>query len=212
MSRVPPPPSEPDPLLETWPAGRQIHRVFDHEHPADGFNPGEATDVRGRFHFFEDPSGRRVPVLYGAAGDEAAIAETVFHDVPVRGPHRVVLERRVEPLSLCRLRPARDLTLVALYGFGLRRLGVKARELTDTEASAYPQTVPWAEALHRAAPSADGLVWMSRQYNAQEAVVLFGDRVEDGELQLVGEPRPLITGPGRRVLDAAANLCDVAIV
>lgn len=212
MSQLPPPPSNPDPLTETWKKGRQIHRVFDHDYPANSFNPGDATVVEGRFHFFEDPDGRRVPVLYGAVGDEAAIAETVFHDVPVRGPHRVVLERRVEPLSLCRLRPTRDLTLVALHGFGLRRLGVRATELTDTEAGEYPHTVRWAKALHRAEPMADGLTWMSRQHDSQKAIIVFGDRVSSDELRLQWGPRPLITGPGRRILDAAANLCDIAIV
>lgn len=192
--------------------GREIHRVFDHHYPADRFNPGKHTAVEGRFHFFEDPTGRRVPVLYGAAGDEAAIAETVFHDVPVRGPGRVVLEQRIEPLSLCRLRPTRDLTLIALHGFGLRRLGVRATELTDTEASQYSRTVPWVRALHHAEPTADGLAWMSRQHNSQKAVMLFGDRVSSDELHLQWGPQPLITGPGRRVLDAAANLCDIAII
>lgn len=212
MSVPPSPPSHPDPLTETWEKGREIHRVFDHRYPGDSFDPGDATVVAGRFHFFEDPAGRRVPVLYGAAGDEAAIAETVFHDVPVRGPHRVVLEQRIESLSLCRLRPVRDLTLVALHGSGLRRLQVRATELTDTEASQYSRTVPWAKALHHAEPTADGLAWMSRQHDSQKAVMLFGDRVSSDELQMQWGPRPLITGPGRRILDATANLCDIAIV
>ncbi len=155
---------------------------------------------------------RVVPVLYGSDQENGAIAETVFHDVPVTGPGRILFESRLERLSLTVLRPTRDLRLAQLLGFGLQRLGIRARNLTDTEASEYPRTNLWAQALHGALPDIDGLLWMSRQFNAARAIVLFGDRISVGTLEVVAPPLPLRLGRGRDLLDRAANAAGIAIV
>jgi hypothetical protein len=213
---VPPPPDfrRVTPLFHAWPAGEPIVRVFNHDHLPNAFNPGKGGGVRGRFHFFEDSAGAVVPALYGSDQEDGAIAETVFHDVPVRGDHRVVLESRLAPLSIVTLFPARDLRLVELLGFGLQRLEVRAEELTSTEASEYVSTLRWAAAIHAAFGDVDGLVWMSRQFNAARALVLFGDRVKSVELEieLVAPPIPLAFGPGRIRLDDAANRAGIAII
>lgn len=218
MSRVEPPftPDPPDftrvaPIIQDWPARREILRVHNLDHPPNRFNPGERTEPRGRFHFFEDVGGARVPVLYGAKGEDAAIAETVFHDARL-GPDAVVPERRLARLGLARLRPRRDLHLVELLGHGLRRLGLRARNLTDTDAIAYPRTVAWARALHAALPDIDGLLWMSRQFNAENALVLYGDRVAETDLEVVARPQPLFTGAGRHVVEVAAARAGVTII
>ena len=211
---VPPPPDfrRVTPLFHAWAAGDPIIRVFNHEYAPNAFNPGRGGGVRGRFHFFEVSAGAVVPALYGADQEDGAIAETVFHDVPVRGDHRVVLETRLTPLSIVTLAPARELRLVELLGFGLQRLGIRAEELTSTEASEYASTVRWAAAIHGAFPDVDGLAWMSRQFNAARAVVLFGDRVASAELEAVAPPLPLAFGPGRIRLDDAANRAGIAII
>lgn len=210
-------PSPPDfrrvtPLIHAWPAGEPIVRVFNHAYPPNAFNPGTGGGVRGRFHFFEDSAGVVVPALYGSDQEDGAIAETVFHDVPVRGDHRVVLESRLAPLSIVTLSPARELKLVELLGFGLQRLKVRAEELTSTEASEYASTIRWAAAAHGAFDDVDGLLWMSRQFNAARALVLFGDRVHSSDLDLVAPPIPLAIGPGRIRLDDAANRAGIAII
>jgi len=182
-------------------------RVYRLDHPARSFHPGDRTEPRGRFHFFESTSGERVPVLYAAEGENAAISESVFHDLPVGGggARPVIPESRLAAYGLARLRAHRDLLLVELHGFGLRRLDLRAENLTDTGPEEYLNTVKWAAALHRAVPEADGLVWMSRQFNAEEAVVLFGDRVGEADLDEVAASRPLSSGRGREVVDRAAN-------
>jgi len=210
-------PSPPDlrrvtPLFATWRRGAPIVRVFNHDYPPNAFNPGTGGGVRGRFHFFDDAAGAVVPAMYGSDQDDGAIAETVFHDVPVRGAARVVLESRLTTLSIVTLMPARDLRLVELLGFGLRRLEVRADDLTSTESADYPATVQWAKAFHAAFADVDGLVWMSRQFNAAKAVVLFGDRVAADDLQLLAPPLPLAFGPGRTRVDDAANRAGIAIV
>lgn len=218
-SPVPPPPDFTrlgpleEPLEGTWPAGQEFARVFAHAYLPDGFNPGPGGPaVKGRFHFFADPAGRVIPVLYGADQEDGAIAETVFHDVPVAGPGRVVLASRLEALSLTVLRPTRDLRLVQLLGHGLRRLQIRPANLTDTEASEYPRTIAWARAFHAARPGVDGLLWMSRQFNSARALVLFGDWVGAGALEMVKPPLPLSLGPGRALVDRAANAAGITIV
>jgi hypothetical protein len=213
FSPVPPPSdfNDIDPLFVQWVAGREIVRVYDHTFGPTNFNPGRGARIVGRFHFFADAAGSVVPVLYGSARNDGAIAETVFHDVPTRSAVRVVPAGRLKNLSIVSLSPQRDLRLVELRGFGLTRLRLAATNLTDTEAREYPNTVPWAKALHDAFPDADGLLWMSRRFNAAEALVLFGSRVAPGDLAITSPPLPLAIGPGREKVDDAANRADILV-
>lgn len=213
--KVPPPPdfTKIEPLIDPWPAGTPFVRVYDPSYPPNGFNPGPGKAVvKGRFHFFEDETGGVVPALYGAATAEAAIAETIFHDTPVKGFPRVVFESRLVRASMVSVAPSRELRLVELHGFGLRRLEVTPEELTSTSAATYSQTIPWARALHQGLPDTDGLVWMSKQFNSAKAIVLFGDRVTTRELSVVDLPLPLLTGPGRTFVDMAANRAGILIL
>lgn len=212
---IPDPPDfgQVEPLVHTWASGERIVRVFGDNHLPASFNPGKrVAKARGRFHFFTDSAGKIVPVLYGSTLEDGAIAETIFHDVPLRGALRTVSESRLQSASLATLAPTRALRLAELYGFGLERFGVAPEELTSTPATEYPRTVPWAAALHRAFPTLDGLVWMSRRFNAASALILFGDRVKSTELQLVGGPLPLSFGPGRTIVDGAANRAGIIFV
>lgn len=79
-------------------------------------------------------------------------------------------------------------------------------------ATEYPRTVLWAQALHRAFADIDGLLWMSRQFNAARALVLFGDRVRQAELVAAKPALPLRAGPGRKLVDEAANRAGIVIV
>lgn len=214
-SQVPDPPdfSQLVPAIDRWPAGTDFVRVFSHRYPVTAFNAGSGTPVaKGRFHFFADGGGRVIPVMYGAAQEFAALAETVFHDVPISGTSRVVFESRLGSLSIGRLQPTRDLCLVSLHGFGLHRLSLRAQNLTDTNASDYPRTIEWARTLHAALPDIDGLAWMSRQFNSSLALILFGDRVSAADLAVSAPPVPLLTGRGRDLVDSAANAAGIAVV
>lgn len=176
MNTVLAPPEPFDPEEFVLQVGAPIFRVFSTEWPSTSFNP---TGPRGvtRFATFGEPS---VPVLYAAQSERAAVCESILHDVPVAGGS--IGPREYRARAMCLLRPARDLRLASFMGTGLRRLGVRASDLTDTPASQYVHTVAWAEAAHAA--GYDGAVWMSNRCNTDEAYVLFGDRVGPSDLVL----------------------------
>lgn len=213
--RVPEPPdfTVRKPRLFSWPTGMLLHRVFDAKRAPTSFHPGMSPpEIKTRFAFFARSDGRTVGVAYGAESEEAAICETVFHDVPLRSGPRQVLASRLSPLALAALRPLRDLSLVELLGSGLTRLGVRADHLTATGPNVYGKTVAWAKALHAAFPHVDGLVWMSCRFNVAKAVVLFADRVASSDLAVHGAVHPLVLGTGRHLVDEAADRADIDIV
>lgn len=167
MVKGPPTPFKPD--IETLPAERLLYRVFTNSRPPTDFNPGIGAATR--FGFFGKPV---IPIMYAADTEEAAIAETLLHDVPVEGgalPYDQYCRR-----ALARLEVTRDLRLAVLHGMGLRRLKVAPEDVTSSPASTYPTTVKWAEAAHEI--GVDGVVWMSRLCNNAKAYVFFGDKCD----------------------------------
>jgi hypothetical protein len=183
-----PPPDLPQPNVVRWPAGRPIYRVHHVQDGATEFNPGLGN---GRFHPIQSRGSTPIPTIYGASSIDGALSDTVFHDVPVSGPAKRISQSVLIPLLLCTLASKRDLLLVELKGHGLSKLRVTRSQLIDTGADHYAMTRRWAEALFEREPTADGLIWMSRQHDTSEAVVLFGSRVARGDLQVIEAPRGL---------------------
>jgi len=199
-----------EPLVEPWPVGKAMYRG--HRSGTDGrrFNPGYGQPTR--FAFFQD-NGTNVPVFYAGNTVDVAIAETLFHDLPLEHG-AALLFFRFSDVAYSRMVPKRDLRLGVLHGDGLRRLGLRNHQLCDTDAVEYPDTVLWAAALHsRRDLALDGLVWMSRQFNREEAVVLFGDRVaiDDFELDLYEKDIPFEAGRGLGTLLIAAERAGVVV-
>ncbi len=163
------PPTPFDPKIETVAAGHLLYRVFTSSRTAVEFNPGGGGPTR--FGFFGKPV---VPIMYAADTEEAAVAETLLHNIPVEGgllPYDDYSRK-----TLARLQVTRDVRLAVLYGLGLRRLKVAPEDVTASPASTYADTVRWAEAAHGI--GVDGMVWMSRLCNSVKAYVLFGDRCD----------------------------------
>jgi hypothetical protein len=205
----PPLPDLLEPLLFTWKKDRLLIRCHNARFGPTSFNPGLGS---GRFHPFEEAHGNRVPILYAAEHPDGALAETIFHDVPARGPAKRIRRSSLRPLVLSALSCARDLSLAQLFGFGLRRLGVTRPELIETSKKRYPRTTAWARALHRSDEKVDGLVWVSRQNDEARSVVLFGDRVPSSAFQSVGASLPLHDGPGYDLVRSAADRAGILIV
>lgn len=109
------------------------------------------------------------------------------------------------------LAPLRDLKLVQLHGFGLRRLEISRVDIIESD-SQYSQTVRWARALHACGSEIDGLVWVSRQHDTSLALVLFGDRVRRADLEVVDPPLPLYLGPGFDEVQRAAEQAGITVL
>jgi RES domain len=172
------PPFPFDPAITTLPTGQLLYRVLSASRTATEFNPGMGAPTR--FGFFGYPM---VPIMYAADTEDAAIAETLLHDIPADGG--LLPYDQYGDKVLVRLKVIRHLRVGVLHGTGLQRLKVSAAELTSSPASSYENTVWWAEAAHRV--RLDGLVWMSaasqsRSHGAK-AYVFFGDRCADAFIQ-----------------------------
>jgi len=213
MPPGPRPPADPaalDPLITSLPPRSLLFRV----HPVF-FGPTESNPGRGRgarFHFIRNAAGATVPSFYAAESEDAAIAETVFHDVPVRpaGLRVVSFSRKLRDRVLSAVRTHREIQLVQLHDLGLERLGLRASEITDTDPSEYPTTRRWAQALHRCGAQG-GLVWMARRFNSHRAWTLFGDRVASRDLEPVGGPLPLWRGSGLELVYELAEAAGITV-
>jgi hypothetical protein len=211
VSQLPEPPAGPLTVaLEILAAGTRLVRVHGRDYGELEFNPTAGPLARFR------PSGKPiVPTLYAGVDEDVALAEGLFHDVPIR-PNvlrqypLVGLNRRV----ISEFTPTRDLNLIALHGYGLQQLGVTQAELIETPAAAYVWTARWAAALHASSKDADGLVWMSRRFTGRRALMLWHQRgrVTQGDLEVTVPARPLWDGAGRELVLQAAQRAGIRLI
>ena len=208
-------PDVPDPLpsprIHLWPAGKPIARCHKAEMGATEFN---ITTASRRFRPVSSPGGT-VPTIYGADMSAGALSETVFHDVPIRGPARRIQRKSLTHMIVSNIVATRELRLVELHGAGLGQLNVRHAELIETSASQYPRTAVWAQALYDHAGGFDGLIWRSRQFNDSLAMMLWGDRVsrfDDLQSDPDQPPLPLLLGPGFEMVLELANNSGITVV
>jgi hypothetical protein len=205
---VPRPPAPFDPLSEEVAAGTELFRCH-----SDQFDPREfnATPASARFRPLV-MGGAIVPTMYVAHDLSGALFETVFRDVPVETPTRRVSAALLGRVVRSALAPTRILNLAVLHGVGLGRLGVRREKLTATDSSAYPDTVPWAEAVYLDRRRFDGLSWRSRQNEDALVAMLFGDRVARRDLDVVLGPEPLDAEPAWSDVLAVAEDAGITVV
>lgn len=158
------------------PAGTPLYRVYRSRRTATEFNPNRPGVALARFSPFGHPS---VPTLYAAAGELSAVAESLFHDIPLAGG--VLRPGAYLSAVMGLIRPTRDLNLAALHGFTSRRLGIDTAVVRSAEPAEYAHTVRWGQAAYAA--GFDGMVWMSKRYDSEKAYVFFGDRCADAFAQ-----------------------------
>jgi RES domain len=213
MARVPDVPVPlPTARLHLWPAEQPIVRCHSVQMGATEFN---TTSASRRFRPVLDPSGAVVPTIYGADLTEGALSETVFHDVPVRGPGRRIFRKTLVPMVLSTITPFRGLRLAELHGAGLGRAGATHGELIETGAKQYPRTALWGQALYDHAAGFDGLIWRSRQFNDSLALMLWGDRVArftDLAPHPGIAPVPLYAGEGFETVRELAEAVRITII
>jgi hypothetical protein len=196
-----------------WPAGRTLWRV---SKDATATRFSTRTGRLFRFSPIVSSDGTVVPTWYGATSQAGAIFESVFHDV--RPPHR---DRRIAPNQyidriLAPVVTARSLTLVDLTTDGLHSIGISRAALIESTSQRYQWTIEQAVLLRQAAPTADGFVWVSRARDTALSVVLYGNREDRGDPEMLmpgeGPALPLGIGAGLELLRTLAEAARITIV
>ena len=175
MSIRKPPTKLADPNVVSLKAGAIVHRVHDRHYGGNVFNPCKGSPTR--FAPVHDAAGECVPSLYAAEALEAAIHETIFHDVPVTAKRKTVPRTLVQSRAHVQLEVLRDLRLASLRGPDLRRWRIGRNSLLATSPKLYAETARWAGAIHHRFPEVHGLLWTSNQCDPDTAYLFFGDRV-----------------------------------
>ncbi|NKC01884.1 MAG: RES domain-containing protein [Pseudomonadales bacterium] len=134
-----------------------------------------------RFAPIHDINGNCIPSLYAGSSLEAALFETVFHDVPPKAKLKTVARSRVDVMSHTTLVTNRQIVLAKLRRPDLSKWRVSRRDLIESTAKFYSQTYLWAEAIHHQFPHIDGLVWTSNQCDPDDAYLFYGDRVFESD-------------------------------
>lgn len=160
-------------------AGAIVERVHDRRYGARGFNSCKGAPTR--FAPIRDAAGNCIPSLYAADTMEAAIYETIFHDVPVQADPGTVPKTLVQSRAHSRLEVLRDLRLASLRGPDLRRWGIDRNSLIAASPTLYAETARWACAIYRQFPEVEGLVWTSNRCDPDTAYLFFGGRVASGD-------------------------------
>ena len=196
-------------------SGRHLSRVYDSTWGYDEHNPGYGDT---RFAPFDTSKGIRVPSMYLAESEQAALLETVFHEVAATGD-RIVYERQLQERLLVTVATPVDAVLLDLRDDALDAVGIARSQLVSSPAEHYPCTRRVAAALHAGYPDSQGLCWHSRQaeltgHGRIEVVVLFGDRYPSGRgtWTRVGGPGALYTDRGRVLVDELAATLDAVVL
>ena len=171
-----------EPNLVTLEAGAHVHRVHDRNYGANAFNPCKGSPTR--FAPVYDAADECVPSLYAADTLEAAIHETIFHDVPVTAKRKTVPRTLVQSRAHARLEVLRELRLASLRGPDLRRWRIGRNSLLAASPKLYPETARWASAIHHRFPDVEGLLWTSNQCDPDTAYLFFGDRVKPEDFRI----------------------------
>lgn len=209
--RPPPAAADVDPLIVEVPSGAVLFRVHAPHGRATEFNAGKGDPSR-----FAPLRGGRppvvVPTLYASSTIPGALSESVFHDVPYRGTAKRILVSRLDAAVLSAVAVMNPLSVALIAGAGLRRIGVRRRDLIEGGPGTYQDTVRWAAALHDSPPEPDGLAWMSRQDDTARAYVFFGDRLDDDDLMLLSPPIALAVAPGLDLVEQAASDAGITVI
>ena len=129
--------------------------------------------------------GQCIPTLYAANTEEAAIYETLFHDIPLDAPEKSIPRSVVESRNHSILQLRRDLRLARLHAPDLRQWHISREQLIGSLPTQYENTVQWARVIHAQFHDVDGLVWTSNLCDPDKAYMLFGDRVLESDIEVI---------------------------
>ncbi len=209
MALRPPPAPLARPNIVALPAGATVERVHDRRYGSAEFNPCKGAPTR--FAPIRDAEGRCIPSLYAASNVEAAIHETIFHDVPAGARRATVPATLVRARAHGRLEAGRRFRLASLRAPDLRRWRIAQTSLIGAPPGRYAETARWAAAIHREFPEIEGLVWTSGRCDPDSAWLFFGDRVAPEDFRVAalrdGQSDASLLADVR----AAGRRCGIAI-
>lgn len=189
----PPPSGKLDFNFVTLDAGTLLHRIHDSRFAATAFNPGFGNS---RFAPVK-VADALVPTAYAATSLECAAFETIFHDLDAGAALKIVPLSRLGTLHYSTFELRRPLRLASLYSADLMRFGVERQHVIDTPPSTYSITRLWSPAAYQSSLTAQGMIWVSRKYDQERALMLFGDRVT---------PDAIMPAASARIVDDARTL------
>ena len=182
---VPKPPTAFPTHVTDLAVGAILWRIHAESLAGDTFNPGFGFS---RFAPI-GPMRKRVPTAYAAEEFEAAVYETIFHDLDPAQHFKTYPLSKLADVRCSVLRVAAPLVLRSFLAPDLMKLGVARNQLIDTLSREFPDTRRWSAALHRKDTVTEGMVWESRAYPSSLAMMFFGDRVPPGALSVVNTVR-----------------------
>ncbi len=182
---VPKPPAAFPTHVTDLPVGAVLWRIHAEKFAGDVFNPGFGAS---RFAPV-GPVRKRVPTAYAADAFEAAVYETIFHDLDPAQSFKTYPLSKLADVRCSVLRVASPLSLRSFLAPDLMKLGVARNQLIDTSSREFPDTRRWSAALHRKDTITHGMVWESRAYPSSLAMMFFGDRVPPVALSVVSSTR-----------------------
>lgn len=209
--------------LTELPKGKVLFRFHKNTYQTNSFNPNtggriEVPEDGSRFNPFPGAPARNIPTLYAADTLTAAALESVFHNVE-HVPSPTFLRSQLAEWRYSKLRTTRKLVLLKLVNPQLRQLRVAERatalterELIHTPSSEYPHTRTWAQSLHAAISSLDGLAWRPRLGGTGLAFLFFGDRCRPGDLKKHSAAVEIASGPGFAKIHAIAGSANITIL
>jgi hypothetical protein len=157
---------------------------------------------------------------------EIAIAEVLlrWHRQIVPGESLILSQSaQLEDRRVARFTPKHPLRLIDATGLGLAKIEAAvtdvlklpehaaawdarakpiAEDIFNCDATEYALTQQWCGWLRSQCNEADGLMWISRQFNVGRCIALFSDRC-DGDLRLIGRPAKLYakSSANRKLVD-----------
>lgn len=198
---------DPAALTTTRFGPRRLHRVHHQRFGALEFNATGRGHARfSPLRVSDGASAQLIPTLYAATTIEVALMETALRDAPIPSRGYILRERDVAPLRATGVELESRLLVIDFRAVALRKLGLTRAEVIDSGPDAYPQTRALAAWAHRCAPAAQGILWMSRQDDRDEALILFGDRIAEGALRAIDPDQVLTRG---RIHAALLGLLDL---
>ena len=166
-------------------------RVYPQRYGLTGFNG--TPHGNARFSPLEH-AGAIVPVLYAGTTVDAALMETVLHDVPSPSVGFLLRLSTKTVKRLGSFQPTGDLVLADLSALGLRRLGLDRADVIDSDKAQYPVTRQLAQWIYATRPDVQGISWTSRQHDEEQAIVLFEPRLAGRVLQVQAMDETFVDG------------------